>query len=156
MTIWNEGLNNPEIQKLHKLLKLNMNMFLQDILNDTTMFKVEDAGEHYHIYPLFYCDRIESDGDALILGTYKIVCKKDYKQIFLFISDSSIITKNTYIIKKADSKHIILIFDEGTLQPSRNAVFTIKYGEDDMEQYLTDQLGYCIFQAKNDDFEVIV
>lgn len=156
MSVWNEGLENSEIQKLHKLLKINMNCFLNDILNDEEMFKVEDNGDYYNIYPLFYCDKIETDGNALIIDTYKITCRKNYEQILMFISDTLIVTQNTYIIKKVEDNYIIFIFDEVTLQPSRNSIFRIEYENGDVEQFVTDKLGYCIFKVSDDDFEVVL
>lgn len=156
MSIWNEGLTHPEVQALHKLLKLNLNYFLEDILLDTTLFKVEDKGNYYNIYPLFYCDQIETDGDAIIDSSYKITCKKDYEQIFMFISNIQVITEPTYRIKKVGDSYIVFIYDERTLQPLRNSFFLIEYINEDKEQYITDKLGYCIFQPKNDDFKVIL
>lgn len=154
--MYNNGLQDEELQQLHKVFKLNMNMFLQDILNDTTMFKVEDAGEHYHIYPLFYCDRIESDGDALILGTYKIVCKKDYNQIFLFISENNISFDKMYTIKKYDNTntYLIFVYNMVSLEPCRNYIFNIE-SDDESQTYMTDKLGYALFSFDG-EFEVVL
>ena len=153
--MYNNGLQNPDLQKLHKKLKLNLNMFLPDIL-DSTLFKVEEKGDYYYIYPLFYCDRIMTDGDAFIKDTYLIVCPNTYEQIFLFISDNTIVINKTYTLSNIEGNYwIIFIYDEWTFQPLRNTTFTVEY-EEETRQYITDNLGYCVFEALDNDFEVVL
>ena len=154
--MYNNGLQDPELQKLHKKLKLNLNMFLPDILN-SNLFKVEDKGSHYYIYPLFYCDTIITDGEAFIKDTYLIVCPKNYEQIFLFISENQIVINKTYTLSNIEEDYwIIFIYDEWTFQPLRNESFTIEYDEETRQQYNTDNLGYCVFKALGNDFEVVL
>ena len=156
MKMYNNGLQDTELQLLHKKAKLNMNMFLSDIL-ESDLFQVVTKGNYYYIYPLFYCDRIESDGDAFINKHYLIVCPTDYAQIFLFISDTSININKTYtIINPSGNYWVILIYDEWTFQPLRNTLFSIDYGNDNIKQYTTDKLGYCTFEADLNTFEVIL
>ena len=153
--MYNNGLQDPELQKLHKKLKLNLNMFLPDILQ-SNLFKVVENGDYYYIYPLFYCDSIATDGDAFIKDTYLIVCPKGYEQIFLFVSDNSIVINKTYTISNIEGDYwIIFIYDEWTFQPLRNETFTIQY-DDETRQYITDDLGYCVFEALDNDFEVVL
>ena len=154
--MYSNGLQDEELQNLHGLLGLNLNMFLDDILS-SDLFKVEESGDRYLIYPLFYCDSIESDGDAFITGRYMISCRKDYEQIFLFISDSSIIVSKTYTIKNIENNTwIIFVYDEWTFQPLRNTFFTVDYLNGMTQTYQTDRLGYCTFNALNNNFEVIL
>lgn len=154
--MYNNGLQDPELQKLHKRVKLNLNLFLNDILNNN-LFKVIEKTNYYIIYPLFYCDRIVTDGDAFVNGSYMISCRKNYKQIFLFISDNQIIINKTYTISNIlNNLWVIFIYDEWTFQPLRNNQFTINYLNNDKKQYVTDELGYCVFEAEENNFEVIL
>ena len=154
--MYNNGLQDQELQRLHKKIGLNLNLFLNDILT-SDLFKVVDNDEYYTIYPLFYCDRISTDGDCFIKGSYMISCPKDYKHIFLFISDSQIIVNKTYTLSNIQGNTwIIFIYDEWTFQPLRNTSFTIEYSNGVTRQYFTDTLGYCTFDALDSNFEVVL
>ena len=155
--MYNNGLQDNELQQLHKYFKLNMNMFLQDILQ-SDMFKVIDKTDFYDIIPLFYCDRIITDGDAFIHGTYSITCKKNYKQIFMFISENNLEFDKMYTIKKYDDSNYYLIFVYNliSLEPCRNHIFNVEYDNLGTKQYLTDDLGYCLFEADEDEFKVVL
>lgn len=154
--MYNNGLQDTELQQLHKKVKLNKNLFLSDIL-DSDLFKVVTKDNYYYIYPLFNCDSIETDGDAFINENYLIVCPTDYEQIFLFISDVTITTEKTYTITNpSDNYWIIFIYDEWILQPYRNTPFSIKYSNNKITQLTTDNLGYCAFETDNNNFEVIL
>ena len=153
--MYNNTLQDPDLQNLHKRFKLNLNMFLNDIL-ESDLFKVEDKGELYQIIPLFYCDNIETDGNASILGTYCIYCSKDYEQIFLFISESHIECEQFYTITHTDNIYTIFIYNLPTLEPCRDYIFSIDYGDDNIKQLQTDKMGYCIFESDTGDFEVVL
>ena len=153
--MYNNGLQDPELQRLHKKLGLNLNLFLPDILA-SDLFKVEDKGDYYHIYPLFYCDTITTDGDAFINDRYLIVCPKDYKQIFLFITDSSIIINAAYSLSNRSSNDwLLFLYDEFTFQPLRNHVFRVETNNTSYS-FITDELGYCLFNVGTGNFEVIL
>lgn len=154
--MYNNGLTDTELSELNNMFKLNLNMFLADIL-DSDLFQVEDKEEYYVIYPLFYCDEIYTDGDAIIEGSYKIVCSKTYSNIFIFDSETDIGTDKMYTIKKYDNidKYLIFIYYQNTLEPCRETVFTITDGTDS-KQFITDELGYCIFETDINDFTVVL
>ena len=154
--MYNNGLQDEELQLLHNQVKLNLNMFLSDILS-SDLFKVVSKDDYYHIYPLFNCDSIETDGDAFISGSYLIICPKNYDNIFLFISDNSIIINKTYTITNREENYwIIFIYDEWTFQPCRNTIFSVDYGNGNVKQYITDNLGYATWIADDNTFEVIL
>lgn len=153
--MYNNTLQDSDLQNLHKKFKLNLNMFLTDIL-DSDLFQVEDKGNIYQIIPLFYCDSIETDGDAKIIDTYVIYCRKDYTQIFMFISENNIETEPFYTITNNDNIYTIFIYQLPTLEPCRNYIFSIDYGDDNIKQLQTDKLGYCIFESDTSAFEVIL
>lgn len=159
--MYNNGLQDNELQHLHKKFKLNLNLFLTDILTGqyNSMFKITDKGDLYEIIPLFYCDSIKTDGDALINGTYSIICRKDYNNIFLFISDNQNVDfDKMYTIKKYEDSndYLIFIYYLITLEPCRNSVFKVDYGNGNVKQYITDDLGYCTFVSESENFEVII
>lgn len=154
--MYNNGLTDSELCEMHNLFKLNINMFLTDILN-SNLFQTEDKGEYYVIYPLFYCDEIYSDGDAIIEGSYKIVCDKNYSNIFIFDSESSLGEDKIYTIKQYNNseKYLIFIYFQNTLEPCRNTPFIVTDGTDS-KQFLTDDLGYCLFETNISNFTVVL
>ena len=154
--MYNNGLTDSELCELHNIFKLNLNMFLADIL-DSDLFQVEDKDDYYVIYPLFYCDEIYSDGDAIIEGSYKIVCSKTYQNIFIFDSETTIGTDKMYTIKQYGNtnKYLIFIYYQNTLEPCRNNTFTITDGTDS-KQFITDDLGYCLFETDMEEFTVVL
>ena len=154
--MYNNGVTDFELCELHNVFKLNTNMFLTDILN-SDLFQTEDKGEYYEIYPLFYCDEIYTDGDAIIEGSYKIVCSKNYSNIFIFNSETSIGTDKMYTIKQygSSNKYLIFIYYQNTLEPCRETVFSITDGTDS-KQFVTDMLGYCLFETDIENFTVVL
>lgn len=154
--MYNNGLTDTELSELHNIFKLNLNMFLTDIL-ESDLFEAEDKGDYYVIYPLFYCDEIYSDGDAIIEGSYKIVCSKTYSNIFIFDSETTLGIDKMYTIKQYSSsnKYLIFIYYQNTLEPCRETVFTIT-DDTDSKQFITDELGYCIFETDIEDFRVVL
>lgn len=153
--MYNNTLQDSDLQNLHKRFKLNLNMFLTDIL-ESNLFQVNDLDTIYQIIPLFYCDSIETDGDARIVGTHVIYCSKTYEQVFLFVSENNIETEPFYTITNTDNIYTIFIYQLPTLEPCREYIFSIKYSNDDIKQLQTDKLGYCIFESDNSDFEVVL
>ncbi len=154
--MYNNGLTDTELCELNNIFKLNLNMFLPDIL-ESDLFQAEDKEEYYIIYPLFYCDEIITDGDAIIEGSYKIVCSKTYKNIFIFNSETSIGTNKMYTIKQygTSNKYLIFVYYQNTLEPCRKTSFSVT-DDTDSEQFLTDELGYCIFETDIEDFKVVL
>ena len=154
--MYNNGLTDLELCELHNLFKLNTNMFLEDIL-DSDLFQVEDKEDYYVIYPLFYSDAIYTDGNAIIEGSYKIVCTKTYSNIFIFNSETSIGIDKIYTIKQYSSpdKYLIFLYYQNTLEPCRNSTFTIT-DDTDSKQFVTDELGYCIFETDMEEFRVVL
>jgi len=154
--MYNNGLTDPELAEIHNLFKLNLNMFLADIL-ESDLFQTEDKGDYYIIYPLFYCDEIITDGDAIIEGSYKIICSKTYSNIFIFDSKTTLGTDKMYTIKQygRPNKYLIFIYYQNTMEPCRNTVFTI-IDDTDSKQFITDELGYCLFETDIEDFRVVL
>ncbi len=154
--MYNNGLTDTELAELHNIFKLNLNMFLRDIL-ESDLFETQDKGDYYVIYPLFYCDEIITDGDAIIEGSYKIACGKTYSNIFIFNSETSIGTDKMYTIKQygTSNKYLMFIYYQNTLEPCRNTAFIIS-DDTDSKQFVTDELGYCLFETSIDDFRVVL
>lgn len=154
--MYNNGLTDSELCELHNLFKLNINMFLADIL-ESDLFQTEDKGDYYIIYPLFYCDRITTDGDAIIEGSYKIICNKTYSNIFIFDSETTLGTDKMYTIKQYgnSNKYLIFIYYQNTLEPCRNTAFSIT-NDTDSKQFMTDELGYCLFETDMNEFTVVL
>lgn len=152
--MYNNGLTDTELCELHSMYKLNLNMFLEDIL-ESDLFQTEDIGDFYQIYPLFNCDEIYTDGDAIIKDKYKIVCDKNYSQIFIFNSETTLGTDKMYTIKQYNNtqKYLIFIYYQNTLEPCRNSYFSITNGTDS-KQLMTDDLGYCLFETDISNFTV--
>lgn len=154
--MYNNGLTDTELSELNNMFKLNLNMFLADIL-DSDLFETQDKGDYYVIYPLFYCDEIITDGDAIIEDSYKIVCSKTYSNIFIFDSETTLGTDKMYTIKQYDdtNKYLIFIYYLNTLEPCRETVFSIT-DDNDSKQFMTDELGYCLFETDMEDFTVVL
>ena len=77
--MYNNGLQDTELQSYHKSLKYTGNFFLSDILN-SEYFKTEEKGEYITIYPLFYTDEITTDWDNVFINSpYMISVPKDLK-----------------------------------------------------------------------------
>ena len=155
--MYNNGVQDSELQLLHRKLGLNLNMFLPEILEDENgLFHIKETNTHYLIYPLFYCDRITSDGDIFVNGHYMVSVEKDFSSIILFITDNPVLVNPAYIISDTDvNEHLLFVYDTVTLQPLRNHKVTVI--EDDVSKgYFTDELGYLQFITETSSFEVII
>lgn len=155
--MYNNGLQNSELQLFHKSLGLNLNLFLEDILEMEDLFQIIDKGDKYFIYPLFYCDSIKTDGEgAFINETYLIIVPKDYKQIFLFITDNPIEFVPFFTVREDywQNQFVLFAYDLITLQPLRNRNIIIRDDGAD-KNYTTNEYGYLHFEAYTYDFEVI-
>ena len=85
-----DNITNQELQYFHDLKVPNFSIKLTDVLT-SNLFKKETiiADSIYKIYPLFYCNEINSTNpEDKILETRCIICKKETKETYLtFISD---------------------------------------------------------------------
>ena len=155
--MYNNGLQDPELQSYHKSLKYTGNFFLSEIL-ENDYFKTVENGDYITIYPLFYTDEILTDWDNVFIDSpYMITVPKGFKGLITFKGDDGQEVKNkTYTIAKQNGYWIIVIYNADTCEILTNQTFTIEYTNYESETYTTRDNGYYTFIAKEDSFEVVL
>lgn len=155
-----------DLSGYHRLIRLNKVYFLDDILNNTTLFQTRNLPNNsVEIIPLFYCDSIElseEDEGILIFDTYKIIIPMNYNGLIHFKSEVDRVDCNFCVSFQINST-LILVYNK-LLENVGNKQLTVKYYNDDELVYtytgVTDAYGYNQHQIPSsilfDDLEVIV
>jgi hypothetical protein len=160
--MYDNGLQDSELQEYHKELKYSVNLFLEEIIATGSdwqdYFIIEEMGDYYKIYPLFYTDTIYTDGDNVVIDSpYKITVPKDYKQIITFYGeDGQYITSKSSHVEENGNFCSIVIYqtDTGEFLPYQK--YTIVYSEHPAEQHKTGANGYGSFTKKESTYTVVV
>ena len=95
-------ISHRELVKFHNQVKVNFKIKLQDASN-IDLFKVETIGDILKVYPLFYCDRIESsNSNDKIMENKCVICENKNDTILYFISDENLPVLNLNYTYYAD------------------------------------------------------
>lgn len=144
-----------DISEYHGLIRLNKVYFLDDILNNPTLFQVKYlSGNLIEIIPLFYCDSIEASEpeELLIFDTYKLIVPSTYNGLIHFKSDVDD-SNCTSCVSFQNNSTLILIYNK-LLENVHNKTLTVKYYDNGSEVYtyngVTDEYGYNQHQVPSD------
>ena len=128
-------ISDTELRYYHHTVKNNFSLPLTDILT-SDMFKIEEiiTDSIYKVYPLFYCDSIEStNSNDKILENKCIICQKD-SNTRIYFNDTAPLIQPNIICKsliRVTSQNvfyrfnpIFLCFDSNSNTPLSNAKLT--------------------------------
>jgi hypothetical protein len=158
--MYDNGLQDPELQMYHKEIKFSINLFLQDILTGTfsEYFKTETLGGYVHIYPLFYTDKISIDDDkGIVFSPYKIVVPVGYTGLITFTGeDEQIVESKRKYVNESDGYVTVMIYNAKTREflPYQN--YMVEYPNYPVVRLSTGKNGYGGFIKLEDDYNVVI
>ena len=144
--MYDNGLQDPELQEYHKELKFSINLFLPDILEGTfsEFFLTKTNGNYITIYPLFYTDTISIDDDKGVVDSpYKIIVPSDYTGLITFYGDDGqIVESKRKFVNEDDGYCTVMIYNAKTREFIPNQEYIVEYPNYPMETLSTGDNGY--------------
>lgn len=158
--MYDNGLQDSELQKYHKEIKFSINLFLQDILVGTfsDYFKTETINDYVHIYPLFYTDTISiDDNKGIVLSPYKIIVPIDYSGLITFYGeDGQTVESKRKYVSESDGYVTVMIYNAKTREflPYQN--YMVEYPNHPVMKLSTGRNGYGGFIKLENNYNVVI
>lgn len=158
--MYDNGLQDPELQEYHKEIKFSINLFLQDILTGTfsEYFQTETIGDYIHIYPIFYTDVISIDDDKGVVDSpYKIIIPSDYTGLITFYGDDGqVVESKRKYVNEADGYVTVMIYNAKTREFIPNQEYMVEYPNNPIVKLSTGNNGYGGFIKLEDNYNVVI
>ena len=158
--MYENGLQDPELQEYHKEIKFSINLFLQDILEGTFseyFHTVTDNG-YVHIYPLFYTDEISIDDDSgVVLSPYKIIVPVGYTGLITFYGDDGqVVESKRKYVSESDGYVTVMIYNAKTREFIPYQDYMVEYPNNPIVKLSTGRNGYGGFIKLEDGYNVVI
>ena len=158
--MYDNGLQDLELQQYHKEIKFSINLFLQDILTGTfsDYFQTETIGNYIHIYPLFYTDEISIDDDkGIAISHYKIIVPIGYTGLITFYGeDEQIIESKRKYVDEDDGYVTVMIYNAKTREFLPYQDYMVEYPNYPIQKLSTGKNGYGGFIKLEDNYNVVI
>lgn len=158
--MYDNGLQDSELQMYHKEIKFSINLFLQDILVGTfsDYFKTETLNGYVHIYPLFYTDTISIDDDkGIVLSPYKIIVPVGYTGLITFYGeDEQVIESKRKYVNESDDYVTVMIYNAKTREFLPYQQYMVEYPNHPIQKLSTGKNGYGGFIKLEDNYNVVI
>ena len=158
--MYDNGLQDSELQEYHKELKFSINLFLPDILEGTfsEFFETKTRGNYITIYPLFYTDTISIDDDKGVVDSpYKIIVPVGYTGLITFTGDDGqIVEAKRKFVNEVDGYCTVMIFNAKTKEFIPNQKYMVEYSNYPIEKLVTGSNGYGGFIKKENNYNVVI
>ena len=160
MSMYDNGLQDPELREYHGEVKFSINLFLPDILDGAfeDFFKVVSDGDFVTIFPLFYTDVISTDGDdAVVVSPYKISVPVDYDGLITFFGDDGQVVESKRVsVVEVDGYVTVMVYNAKTKEFIPNHPFTVEYPNFPVEELSTGANGYGGFVKLESGYNVVI
>lgn len=158
--VYDNGLQDPELQEYHKEIKFSINLFLPDILEGTfsDYFKTDVIGDYVHIYPLFYTDTISIDDNrGIVKSPYKIIVPVGYTGLITFYGDDGqVIESKRKYVSESDGYVTVMIYNAKTREFIPNQEYMVEYPNNPIVKLATGRNGYGGFIKLEDGYNVVI
>ena len=158
--MYDNGLQDTELQEYHKEVKFSINLFLEDILDGTfsSFFYTVTRNGLIYIYPLFYTDTILIDSDdGVVNSPYCVIVPVGFNGLISFYGDDGqIVESKRLYLSDVDGYVTVMVYNAKTREFIPEQEYLVEYQHYPAEHLFTGRNGYGGFIRKESGYNVVI